>query len=203
MYVDGLFEKVLMEPFRQGADSLKIISGYASSAMAFKHLDQLSELREDFSVSLLVGMSPYDGITVVSHNGFNSIVSGEYNGRFNCSYIFKQPPVHSKVYTWYRKGEEFKTFIGSANYTQNAFGSQREAVADIGVTGMDVYWSNLIHDSIPCTDARVSELIGIYQQKFRVRKPKTETIAAETMAEGLFPNLATMPRAEVSLLSRN
>jgi hypothetical protein len=201
MYVDGLFEKVLMEPFRQGADSLRIISGYASSAMAFKHLDQLSEIRGDFSVSLLVGMSPYDGITVVNHNGFNSIVKGEYKERFDCSYVYKQPPVHSKIYTWYRKGEEFKTFIGSANYTQNAFGSQREAVADIGVSGMNDYWSNLIRDSIPCTDTKVSDLIGIYQQRFKVRKPKTEAIAAEARAEQLFPNLATMARAEVSLLS--
>lgn len=42
---ENVFNEVLLAPITKGADGLNIISGYASSAMAFHHLEQIKEKR--------------------------------------------------------------------------------------------------------------------------------------------------------------
>ena len=39
MIADNLFESVLIEPARQNADALYIVSGYATATMASQHAD--------------------------------------------------------------------------------------------------------------------------------------------------------------------
>jgi len=165
IYTD-LYNEVLIKPCQEGADSLKIISGYASSAMAFHHLEELRKKKMDVHISLLLGMGSADGISFSNHQGFLNIISSDYSSKFACGYIYKTPPVHSKLYIWYKNNKLYKSFIGSANYTQNAFSkNQREAVAEIKDSNVTKYFSLLEKDSIYCDNQETEQLIRITNDK--------------------------------------
>jgi len=90
-----LYNEVLIKPCQEGANNLKIISGYVTSAMASDHLDDLSKNNLDVKISLIVGMCPVDGLSLSNHNGFQSIINsqvGSFLNHFSCSYIYKAPP---------------------------------------------------------------------------------------------------------------
>jgi len=165
IYTD-LYNEVLIKPCQEGADSLKIISGYATSAMAFHHLEELKSKNFNIHISLLLGMCPTDGISFSNHRGFLNIINSDYSSKFKCGYIFKSPPVHSKLYIWFKKKKLYKSFIGSANYTQNAFSkNQREAVSEIKDDSVTDYFSFLENDSIYCGEQEAEQLIRVYNDK--------------------------------------
>jgi hypothetical protein len=163
IYTD-LYKEVLVKPCQEGADSLKIIAGYATSAMAFDHLAYLHTNHLKAHIRLLVGMCPSDGLSLSNHRGFQNIVNSNlaaFKDRFSCSYIYKKPPVHTKLYIWYRRGDLFKAFIGSANYTQNAFYHQRESLAEIHDANISDYCQLLERDSVFCNMPDAESLICV------------------------------------------
>ena len=165
IYTD-LYNEVLIKPCLEGADSLKIISGYATSAMAFHHLEELKKKKINVNISLLLGMCPTDGISFSNHQGFLNIINSEYSGKFICGYIYNKPSVHTKLYIWYKKNKLYKSFIGSANYTQNAFSNnQREAIAEIKDSSVTSYFSYLEKDSIYCDNQETEQLIRVTNDK--------------------------------------
>jgi hypothetical protein len=164
IYTD-LYNEVLIKPCQEGADSLKIVSGYATSAMVSDHLSDLYEKELNAHISLLVGMCPSDGLSLSNHNGFQSIVNSQVNdfkNRFSCSYIYKAPPIHGKLYIWYKDRQLYKAFIGSANYTQNAFYHQRELLAEIHDKNIFDYVQLIEKDSIFCYLPEAETLITIH-----------------------------------------
>ena len=46
MISNDLYNQVLIKPSEDGADKLQIISGYATSAMAFHHLEELKSINK-------------------------------------------------------------------------------------------------------------------------------------------------------------
>lgn len=96
----NLFDKVLIQPFNEGADKLLIVSGYASANMVARHADFIKKAtRKTVDIDLIVGMGVQDGLELKNHRAFSQLqASGEVN--FKCDYIINRPPVHSKVYTW-------------------------------------------------------------------------------------------------------
>ena len=122
LFSDGLFEEALLAPARSGADSLNIVSGYASAAMAMRHMDALRDSSLSPNVRLEVGMVPRDGISSVDHHGFKALVEAT-QGDFTCAYSLGPTWTHAKVYAWSRRGRPFVAFAGSANYTQTGFAS--------------------------------------------------------------------------------
>lgn len=52
MINENLFESVLINPVKQGADKLFIISGYVTSAMAFHHLNTMKLNRNAIGIDL-------------------------------------------------------------------------------------------------------------------------------------------------------
>jgi HKD family nuclease len=165
MIYSDLYQNVLIKPCQEGADTLKIISGFATSSMVFDHLEKLYENHLKASIKLLVGMCPSDGLSLSNHQGFQSIVKSNedaFKGRFECSYIYKSPSIHSKLYVWYRENDLYKAFIGSANYTQNAFYKQRELLAEINDTNIADYFRLIESDSIFCDLDDVETLITLH-----------------------------------------
>jgi hypothetical protein len=121
MICKNLYDEVLIKPCREGADTLKIISGYASSTMASEHLESLGENQLAPQISLFIGMCTENGLRMSDHQGFKnlmSFVNNSFKGKFECSYIRNRPPLHAKLYVWYKNGMFYKAFIGSANYTK-------------------------------------------------------------------------------------
>ncbi len=56
MLTKNLFNEVLLRPAQNGANKLFIVSGYATAAMAFYHLQYLHQNALEVSVELIVGM---------------------------------------------------------------------------------------------------------------------------------------------------
>jgi hypothetical protein len=147
-----LFDNVLLGP-AGNSDELCIVSGFATSAMAKKHIDKVAEIFDKtLSLSLIVGMVPITGIGESHHNIFKGL-SQNKNISFTCYYIRDQyAPVHSKVYVWLRKGNPVLSFTGSANYTQNAFfTSQEEILCQCNPSGALKYYKNLENKSVDCS----------------------------------------------------
>lgn len=90
MITHDLYNPVLISPCEEGADELRITSGYATSAMASRHLEDLKKINPETKVSLLVGMCPTDGVSLGNHKWVQSLVSKN----FMCSYVKEPPPIH-------------------------------------------------------------------------------------------------------------
>jgi hypothetical protein len=186
MIFTELYRGALIKPCEEGANRLKIVSGYATSAMAFHHLEELSEKHLDISISLLVGMCPADGLSYSNHRGFQNILNSIYSDCFSCSYVYSKPPVHTKLYLWYRDDELYKSFIGSANYTQNAFSeNQREALAEISDPGVADYFDLIERDSIYCNHLEAEALVKIYNDKNYYRRHIHEDVQLLPETDGL------------------
>lgn len=199
IYTD-LYNEVLIKPCQEGADSLLIISGFASATMAYSHLKDLNEKRLKAKINLLIGMCPSDGVSLSNHNGFKGIVNSRarsFKNLFMCSYIYKPRPVHSKLYIWHTQDKIYKTYIGSANYTQNAFHRQREAMAEIKEHNVNQYIQTLIQDSIYCTHSEVEEHVSIQNDANYYRRH----IHEDGKTANAF-QVSPMKSVKVSLLSR-
>jgi HKD family nuclease len=197
MIYQNLYYETLIHPCEEGANRLKIISGYATSTMALQHLEDLRRNKFDVNISLLVGMCPTDGLAISNHKGFQEIVASDnYQGKFTCSYIYKPPSVHSKLYIWYKDKSLYKSFIGSVNYTHNAFYHQRESLAEIHDKNVSDYYRLLEADSIYCNELEVESLIQISNDKNYYRNHINEDKPA-----GQIQETTSVKHVTVSLLS--
>jgi hypothetical protein len=204
MYISQLYSEVLQKPLIENKklNQILIVSGYATAAMAFHHLNDLRQQLKDININLIVGMTSKDGLTVSNHNGFKKLVDDEFPDNFKCSYIMNSPPVHSKVYIWCHNNEPLIAFTGSANYTQSAFclNGQREVMTLCDpVTGAD-YFKSLLNETIYCNHPEAEQFITIYRDSLR-RKEYQEGFSDQ--AEYEFNDYWGLPSVTVSLLDRN
>ncbi len=164
---DDLFNKVLINPASLGTNELYIVSGYASSAMAFHHAQKLKEYEFNIRISLIVGMTSRDGLSKANHRGFQSLVDKDLLNMFNCSYLTNCTPVHSKVYIWARNKDPIVAFTGSTNYSQQAFigKTQREVTTQCDPKTSYDYYNSLISKSIYCNHQDAEDVITIYNDK--------------------------------------
>ena len=84
---DDLFSKVLLEPAKNLSNELYIVSGYASSAMVFHHVEKLKEQDKNVNIHLIIGMAGRSGISRTNHLGFKNLMEKELAGKFECSYL--------------------------------------------------------------------------------------------------------------------
>jgi len=171
---DNLFSEVLLNPAKDGASDLYIISGYASSAMVFHHAEKLKEQNSEININLIIGMTCRDGLSKTNHRGFQSLVENDLSGVFNCSYLINRPPVHSKVYTWVKDEKPIMAFAGSANYSQQAFigNSQKEVATKCDPLTAYEYYKSLIDESIYCNHQDAEEVITLYNDNRAVNSTK-------------------------------
>jgi len=205
MLTNNLFEEILIKPALSGCNNLYIISGYATSAMAFHHLTELSDNgKNDLNIKLIVGMSSLDGLSASNHNGFRSIMENEYSKNFECSYRTVNPPNHSKMYIWQRNNKPMHCYIGSANYTQTAFNErrQREAMSSCFPADGLSYFNSLIDDSIYCNHHDAESTIKIYNERIVRRRQREIAEIVQSEEQSLFqPDFNSLESAQVSLLS--
>lgn len=186
MKTTNLFEEVLINPIKEGAEKLYVISGYATASMASTHLSRVKEkLNREISLNLIVGMSPVDGISRSDHNGFLELTDDSEMGNFTCSYIVENcKPVHSKVYIWAKDNEPVTAFAGSANYTQNAFfRNQREVLTWCDPILAFKYYESLIDDTIFSNYLEVEDHVTIHNRIPYRRRPDDEQ--SDTKIDGI------------------
>ena len=180
---------------------MRIVSGYADALIATRHLEDMREQRLSANISLLVGMCPLDGIAMRNHQGFQKMMTSEkFAGKFSCRYISDFPQVHSKVYIWLKNQQIYRVFVGSANYTQNAFSSrQREVLAEINDKHVCEYFDELEKQSILCNDSGVEDTIRIYSDKNYLRNHSVDDVSAD---ETINLDTSGLENIEISLLSK-
>lgn len=166
---EELVQKVLLEPIRNGADKLIIISGFVSHNMASWHMKKINEdSLPPIKISLIAGMYPVDGVNIELHEGLKELVnfSGDNYSSFECKYIYQGAPVHSKIYLWMKDEVPFIAFAGSANYTRNGFGlSQREYVVECDPLDAYAFYQNIESDSIVCNHNEIEEFVKFYKDQ--------------------------------------
>jgi hypothetical protein len=115
-----LRKKVLLDPPKDGkADSLFIVSGYASPGYAKNHLDSLIEAHaHKIEVTLLIGMR--SNLDWAKREEYLNL-EATYEDRLRVFYANSGPEVHSKLYAWFSGEDPVAGFSGSANYTSNGF----------------------------------------------------------------------------------
>lgn len=174
-----------------GADYLVIVSGHATAAMAFHHLTALEQEGLTPKVRLIVGMQPAEGITLANHQGFQQLAES-CAGRFQCSYVMSGAPVHSKAYVWFRHGQPFVAFAGSADYSLAAFrGRQREIMSDCDPNQAYDYFLQVEKDTIYCNHSEVQNHVRIHRGG----------ICVADAAAGHGPEPIGLEKVEVSLLT--
>ena len=164
LYRTGLRDLVLIKPIRDGADQLKIVSGYATHTMASWHMTEILDQKQDMiEINLIVGMCRFDGLAISVHNGFKELVSGNnraYQSPFTCQYVTEGPPVHSKIYLWEKDGRPFRAYVGSANYTQAAFSPARsELLHDCDPNQAREYYDLIESRTTYCNHAEIEDVI--------------------------------------------
>jgi len=148
MIREGLYEKVLLEPARNGNNRLLVVSAYATPAMVYRHF---SDLPPETSVNLIVGMVAANGIPEAYHREFVKIAKRDYPDRFECRYVLMNAPVHAKAYIWESMGVPLLSFIGSANYSQVGFSArQREVLVENNPNQSRDYYDRVLKDALIC-----------------------------------------------------
>lgn len=162
-----LFDYALLRPriSAELPDTLKIVSGYASCAMAVAHFLAVGKMAKamkrglPLNVDLVYGMTGAEGLTKPNHLGFVSMANHSefaYDGDFACSYVKRPEAVHSKVYVWCRGGVPVSAFVGSANYSQQAFYSpnRTETLAECDPESALDFFKSVKSRSENCLTAR-------------------------------------------------
>ena len=204
MLTENLFEKVLIEPYEQRA-VLYIISGYASATMASRHFKRLigNKRRTSFirrrgvRIELIVGMAVQDGVSKQDHEGFQELTRA-YNDLFICRYVTYEIPVHSKAFAWYDSdGSPIIGFVGSANYTQSAFSSnRREVITEDNADAIRSYFELVKQNTIDCLDPQVNDIINIYAGRRR------DEVSLEEDTSEISNNFDGLPHIKISFLDR-
>lgn len=175
--------------------------------MAFHHLEALKQQNRPVEVELIVGMSPIDGLSQANHKGFQELMQASYTGIFSCSYLTEMPPVHSKIYAWFSDNEPICGFVGSANYTQTAFGKkQREVMTKSDPQEGLEYFQALIPQTIYCDNLEAENIVQIYNTrnytKVQRERKAIEQQEIEPIPMEFEPGLAGLSSIKVSLLDR-
>ena len=169
---DNLLHSILIEPYQRGADHLKVLTGYATAAMAKRHLFKADEILESgatgtsnpMSVDVVYGMAHRDGVPLTQHNEFVSLSTQSHGGRFSCHYVVEWPSVHAKTFVWFRDGAPVEAFLGSANYTQTALtGQQIEVLAKCDPDEAAALYEEHRSRSLECQHADVDSSITLFE----------------------------------------
>lgn len=183
MITNKLFEQVLIAPAKAGGDTLYVVSGYATSAMVERHLDDLRQLPKTISLKVIVGMVPKDGIGQSNHAGFVHLMNSPHPGCFKCSYLHSAPPVHSKMYAWFSGGAPLAGYVGSANYTQQAFLRQQgEAMEKTPPGEILEYFTELAKTSCYCIHPDAEGLIRRDAHTESTESEESRTQQKETLS---------------------
>lgn len=167
MLLNNITSKILFEPIAKDVNELYIVSGYATPTMLSWYIKNLyHKTQTPVRLYLLVGMVPFDGISVSVHEGFLQLIKSELPqevDRLECSYIYDEPSVHSNIFIWAKNGIPALAYAGSAYFVQSSFvGHHREeAMMECDPEEAMNYFQSLINRSIYANHAEIEEHVLI------------------------------------------
>lgn len=152
---NGLEEQVLAMPYSQGYRSLRVLSGYVSPIF----VEHVLETYDELQLEVIIGMVSTDGLAIWHHRAFLDLMN-QFPDRLEIFYQVVSPGNHRKVYHWQGGILEERVFIGSANFTQNGFGRQREVLVESTFPNIDDVFSDL--NIVRCDSPNVEEQVRFY-----------------------------------------
>lgn len=191
MIIRDLERIVLLDPYLNGCDQLKVLSGYVTATMVNRHLHATRQMvpsnggRKPPDVDVVFGMAESSGVPTSDHNSFVRMQTETYPDRFSCSYLVDRPAVHAKVYVWLRDGKPCRAYVGSANYTQSGFvfeTDRMEAMEECDPQIAYEVFESSYRRSIECTHESVEEQITLRREE-RVSEPVGDSVRLSFVIE--------------------
>lgn len=125
MMRNDLTQKILFAPLQDEADELYILAAYATPNMLSWYIKNIyHKTTVPIIINLIVGMVPFDNLSVSIHEGFQNLVSSELPHEISsikCSYVIDKPAEHANLFIWCKDGQPVTAFMGSANFVQSSF----------------------------------------------------------------------------------
>lgn len=163
MITKDLIKTIFIDPINQGADTLYIVSGYATPNMASWLFKYTSNMRP-IDVKLIFGRA-VEGISMPIHKSFIELSRNPFSKSyrsFSCQYIYQNAPINANLYLWFKNNYPFVAFSGSANFIQKSFSkSQREIMQSCDAKEAVEYFEKIEEDTIFCYNSEVEEFIPI------------------------------------------
>lgn len=153
MIITNLYQNIIEKEFKSN-DSIGIISGYASGSFLSKVLSSCPKR----NIELYIGMSQ-EGISNSNHKIFRNIT--RENPNVNVYYQIRGNKNHMKIYCLSSKGLFNKSFVGSANFTENGFRLNKEVLIESKYSFNEVF-EDQKQNSLLCTDDNIEKYINIY-----------------------------------------
>lgn len=108
MITEDIAKKILFQPLHEGADELYLATSYATHTMLSWFLTNLElHYHQTLRVAMIVGMVPYNHLSVTVHDGFCALVKPPYPPQIDkveCSYLYDSPAFHGNLYIWKKHG---------------------------------------------------------------------------------------------------
>ncbi|WP_426355467.1 restriction endonuclease PLD domain-containing protein [Exiguobacterium sp. R-39] len=153
--INNLENHVLENPYAEGHRHLRVLSGYVSPVF----VQHVMESYDELFLEVTVGMTSMDGVANWHHQAFLGLVN-QFADRLIIRYQTSQPGNHRKVYYWHDDILEEKVFVGSANFTRNGFGRQKEVLVEVTFSNVEEIFTDL--NVIQCNSPHVEEAITFY-----------------------------------------
>ena len=157
--------KILFEPLQSEMDELYILSAYSTPNMLSWYIKNIRHRTiKPIRIHLIVGMTPFDNLSVSVHEGFKELVSKELPNEVEsiiCSYVVDNPAEHSNLFIWCKDGHPESAFMGSASFVQSSFvGHHRQELMDFcdPQEAMD-YYDSVVPRTVYCNHGEIEEYI--------------------------------------------
>lgn len=133
MFINNITNTVLFNPLCLDVNELYIVSGYAAPSMLAWYIKKLEHMaRIPIKISVLIGMTPSDGISESIHNEYLQLMKSPLPAHISglsCNYLYKAPAVNSNLYIWCKNGKPVSAFTGSAVFSKlSFFGFVRQSI---------------------------------------------------------------------------
>lgn len=163
---EKLFERVLLEPaVESAADRLTVVAGYATPAMASRHIEALLAQRTPLrEIELVIGMTGESGLPVSVLEGFLSLRNRPNTNILAVSCMPRGHSDHAKGYVWFRGSLPVQGWQGSANYTQAAFDGahgRSELMAPMDADSLLRELAGTLRSAIPLQHPDLRSLVDI------------------------------------------
>lgn len=173
LLTDNLYESIINTE-APSAEELRIISGYGSASF----LKRVKQEYPHLKIDLFLGMTS-QGISKRNHIGFKELTNTFED--IAVYYEVRGIPNHMKIVE-FRSSEKTRTYLGSANFTENGFVNQKEVMTLIE-TNTDMLFEDQQQSSLICTDEEIERHVPIYLDDLIPGEESEVTIGKKSIEE--------------------
>lgn len=154
-YSENLFYNCLESPARE-YNKLRVLTGYASSSFILDFIERYPQIE----LEVMIGMAR-QGIDLNDHWNYCKLT--EENPKVKVYYQIEVPMTHIKLYQWYSSQIPRKSFVGSANFSENGFKYHNELLLQSDVSFNDLL-NEFLGKMLLCTNEEIAKHISFIDQ---------------------------------------